>query len=267
MRVLLFAFITFLFSSWAGAAALVQTASGDVRVERAGVMSRLGVNQRVDAGANILTGADGRAVLKFDDGQMTALGADTTFKIDVYQFDALRPEEGRIGFSLLRGAMRLLTGLIGERNKSNFSLRTSTATIGIRGTDFLVGINSPTYLSVNQGAITATNSAGTATFGTGATGMVASTSTLATPIAASALPSSIAAAFTQLAALPLAATVGATTASGASSTPGASGAAGAQSAVGAAAGGLGVGAIAVGAVTLGVLTTLSSSSTGTTGTQ
>lgn len=251
MKIALLFLAGLLSAGWAGAAALVETVTGDVRVEKNGVMSGVQANQRIEAGSTVHTTASGNAVLRFDDGQLAALGNNTDFRIDGYRFDAAKPELDRVAMSMFRGTMRFVTGLIGSRNRSAFTLKTTTATIGIRGTDFAVGVQGGDYLTVTQGAVSGTNLAGTTNFFAGTSGFISSSSGLAVVIPSSAIPPGISNAFTQLGTLPLG---------------GAAGAAGAQAASATALGGVGVGSIAAGAAVLGAIAA-SSTSTGTTGTK
>lgn len=234
LRAIFVSLFLFFFASTVLAAAVVQSVSGDVRISVAGAESALSNRQSVDSGATINTGSAGNAVLRFDDGQMAALSPNTSFKIDNYRFEAAKPEQGSVAMSLLKGALRMVTGLIGQRNHSNFALHIPTATIGIRGTDFMVAIANSDYTSVIDGSISVTNSAGTVDFAAGDIGMVSSTSTLATSISATALPATVGATFSQLGALPLAGA--------------AAGAAGASAATAASAGAISGGTVAAMAV-------------------
>ncbi len=242
-------------TGWASAAALVEAMSGDVRVETNGVTSGVQANQRIEAGSTVHTSGSGRAVLRFDDGQLAALNPNTDFRIDGYKFDAAKPELDRIAMSIFRGSMRFVTGLIGGRNRSAFALKTTTATVGIRGTDFVVGVQEGDYLSVTQGAVSGTNFAGTTNFAAGESGFIASSSVLAAVIPSTAIPSGISTAFTQLGTLSLGGAAGAGTGA----------AAGAQAASASALGGISVGSIAAGAAVLGVVAA-SGGSNGATGT-
>lgn len=244
------------FPALAWAAATVQTVSGDVRIESAGRQAPLGANQRVDSGATVHTGTNGRVMLRFDDGQMTALNPDTSFRVDEYRFDAAKPESGSVTVSLLKGALRMVTGLIGARSPERFAMKTPTATIGIRGTDFMAATGS-LYLSISQGLVTASTSAGSLTFGAGQLGFVSAAGVMPASIAISQLPAGIASSFSQLGGLQMAGAGAGTGASGA----GASGATGA-----AAGGGIGAGAVAAGAVAAGALVGAVSDKTSTTST-
>jgi hypothetical protein len=112
-----------------------------------------------------------------------------------------------------------------QRNPKSYQIRTPQATIGIRGTDFMLAVVNPLYFSVLVGSIEVANAAGAATFPAGATGFAANANALAASLAASSMPAAVTSAFSQLAAVPL----------------------GAAGAAGAAAGGVSPAAIAVGA--------------------
>jgi hypothetical protein len=180
-------------------------------------------------------------ILRFDDGQQVVLNQNTEFRIVDFRYNEGDPRSDRTVFELLRGALRMVSGTIGSRNPQAVALRTPQATMGIRGTDFMVALVNPAYISVLQGAVTATNTAGTVAFGAGTVGSVATSATLAAAIPASALPAAASAAFGNLGA---AAVVGAAGTAGGVS-------AGAGEATGAAAGvsgtALGIGAAAAAA--------------------
>jgi hypothetical protein len=176
------------------AAANVQSVRGDVR---AGA-TQLAVNDRVTSGATITTGAGAQVVLRFDDGQQVVLNENTVFKITEFRYRAAEPGGDKATFDLLRGALRMITGLVGARNRDNVQLRLPQATIGIRGTDFMVAIVNPAFTSVLNGAIAVSNAGGTTVFGAGAIGSVASPAALAVSIPASALPPAASAAFSSM---------------------------------------------------------------------
>jgi hypothetical protein len=160
-------------------------------------------------------------VLRFDDGHVIALHENTEFHLTDYRFNRDRPQEDNFAAELVKGALRSVTGLVGQRSGNRVSLSVPHATIGVRGADFMVVLVNPAYVSVLKGAVGVTNAAGTVTFSGGALGTVATATTLAAPIAASALPAEASAAFSSLSSV--AVSVGASTGSGGAS-PGATGA-------------------------------------------
>lgn len=194
-----------LWAAGALAAALVADLEGDVRVEVAGEKSRaLFPGQRVDPGSLVTTARGARVKLRFDDGQWAVLHENTQFSIEDFRYRPSEPAADRAVLVLLRGALRILTGALGRRNPEAFELRTLTMIVGVRGTDFMVAIANPAYLSVLEGTVTATNAGGTATFSAGDFGAATDGATLAVAIRANALPAVVTSAFGSLGALRMA---------------------------------------------------------------
>ena len=210
-----FAAATLLASAHALADATVTSIRGDARIGDAAV--RLG--QRIYTGSTVNTGPGAQAIVKFDDDQQVVLNENTTFRIADFRYRAAEPRADRAVFDLLRGALRFITGVVGARNPNLVQLRVPQATIGIRGTDFMVALVNPAFVNVVSGAISATNGGGAVVFGAGSIGQVASASALAVPIPASALPAAASGAFSNLAAAQVAAAV--TPAAASSATAGA----------------------------------------------
>ena len=205
MRVAAF-FVAVLFSLAAFSAALVETASGNVRAgASAAAATAVRKDQRILPGSVVVTGPKSQAILRFDDGQAMVLSENTEFRVAAYTFVTDEPKKDQFVFELLKGALRSVSSLIGRRNPQAYTLRVPQATIGIRGTDFMVAVVNPAFVSVINGSIGVSNAAGAATFGAGATGTVASPTAIATAIPASALPAPVASTFSQLSSIAVAA--------------------------------------------------------------
>lgn len=84
----------------------------------------------------IETSADGLAVIVYQDGTRAVLRASTRMGIERYRYEPSNPESGNAAFNLVRGGLRILTGLIAQRTPSRFTVGTAVATIGVRGTGF-----------------------------------------------------------------------------------------------------------------------------------
>ena len=118
------------------ASAKVLSSRGEVAAfDGAGQRRRLVDGGSIYPGDVIETGQGTQAILAFRDESRITVGAASRFRIDNYVFDDKNAGEGRMLTSLLKGTVRALSGLIGRANNKNVSYSTSTATIGIRGTD------------------------------------------------------------------------------------------------------------------------------------
>jgi len=209
---LLLSLLIALSAQLAWAAAKVESVVGKVQaIPLTGSAGALAPNQVVDVGTTVTTGDGSQVVLRFDDGHVIALAEKSEFTIQGYRFDAAKPESGNIAFSILKGALRSVTGLIGRTKPDNFALRAPQATIGIRGTDFMVSLVNPLYAFVNQSSapIYVQNGGGFLQVPPGSYVTVASATTPATLITAAQLPAAVAATFSNLGALSLGTVVGA----------------------------------------------------------
>lgn len=116
----------------------VQHLSGTMYVQRPdGSIRLLAEKSQVLTGDVVSTERDSYAQIKMTDGGQITLRPNTQMRIEGYQFSEKEPEKDNFLFSLLKGGLRAVTGLIGKRvNRDAYKLRTATATVGIRGTDF-----------------------------------------------------------------------------------------------------------------------------------
>ena len=125
-------------SQAAEAAGKVGYMSGSLMIQRAdGTIKVAGSKSEVLAGDTLVTAKNSYAQVQMNDGAKMTLRPHSTLKIEEYRFNKQEPKSDNAIFSLLKGGFRTVTGLIGKRGDPDaYKMRTSTATIGIRGTDF-----------------------------------------------------------------------------------------------------------------------------------
>jgi FecR protein len=153
-------------SMTAAQAASLRTVNGNVQVVRDGsvlpatqsMRLRKGdVLQSDPAGTEAGAPAGGEALVRFDDGARLALRNGSSFEIQELQLKGPAATREKI-INVIKGSLRYISGIATVRQKVTFT--TSTATIGIRGTDIEIVVseeavqdNNPgTYLKVNTGA-------------------------------------------------------------------------------------------------------------------
>ena len=108
----------------------VMAASPDGRIRP------LRVGDGFRAGETVSTGPNSEVQLDFDDGGHVTLRPNSRFVIEEFVVNERKPEEERSFFSLVKGGLRAITGLIGKRRHKSYRMKTALATIGIRGTDY-----------------------------------------------------------------------------------------------------------------------------------
>lgn len=138
------------------ASAVVTSVTGTVQAQTGAAPSRpVRQGDEVAQGDTVITGAASSAVLKFDDGQIAALTANSRMTITAYQYNP-GTETGNVLLSLITGGMRAITGVIGRRTPDRVAYRAATATIGVRGTD--------TTIATSQGNVVVTVTEGSISF-------------------------------------------------------------------------------------------------------
>ena len=89
----------------------------------------------------------GRMGIKFVDDTTIKITEHSQVIIDEFVFDP-DPSKSKLAVNFLNGTARFTTGLTGKVPKENMILRTNSATVGIRGTDFSVTVNPDTSESL-----------------------------------------------------------------------------------------------------------------------
>ena len=188
-------------SAWASSGYIFE-ASGSVTIAIAKDAPRpAAVNDTVTTGMTIRTGDESHAVLKFEDGEVISMQADSTLLVREYNYVPQQVEKSNMVFSMLKGGMRFVTGSIGQKNPNAFRLATPQATINILGTDFFaVMANNGLYNQVSSGRISLTNAAGKSEFTSGNTSLTASSTSLPVSIPPVDVPADT---FSQIAAIPV----------------------------------------------------------------
>jgi hypothetical protein len=173
------------------AAGTITQLSGTLAVQRADGSIRL-LSQKSDVGQGdtLTTQSDSFAQVKFADGGIVTMKPNTRVKLDNFNYDEQQPDKDNMAYSLLKGGLRFVSGLIGKRgNKDAYKLQTATATIGIRGTaggaddcldplnpcvnpDSKVTLPAGVYVNVTEGEIAVTNGSGTVNLTEGQFGLI-----------------------------------------------------------------------------------------------
>lgn len=101
-----------------------------------GVAQPLKKGDSVYVGDTIETGKKCYLKFRYTDGGTILLRPATALVIESYQ--DLENGGGESVATLLKGGLRSVTGAISNEKKSNYRIKTRVATLGIRGTDFVM---------------------------------------------------------------------------------------------------------------------------------
>ena len=122
---------------WAGT---VKAVGGTVMVERSGKAMPIGVGDNVLARDKLFTDKDGRIAVTLRDDTLISTGANSQLVLNEFAFDSAT-QGGNVFVSVLRGVTAMVSGLVAKANPHAMHVTTPTATIGIRGTEFIVEVD------------------------------------------------------------------------------------------------------------------------------
>ena len=125
--------------AFAADAGAIQQVSGNVTITGADKVARkAGTKDRIQSGDTVTTEAKSETLIKMADDSTVVLRPNTQFQFTEFKYEKAASDSSLV--MLLRGTARMVTGLIGRRSPANVRVNTTTATIGIRGTDFEVAV-------------------------------------------------------------------------------------------------------------------------------
>lgn len=107
-----------------------------------GKVRKLLLGGPVYEGDALTTGMKAYAVVAFRDESRVSLQESTVFQVEKFKYDKEAAQENAV-LKLLKGGVRVVTGLIGRVNRDNYQFRVASATIGVRGTGFDTWCNGP----------------------------------------------------------------------------------------------------------------------------
>jgi hypothetical protein len=177
-------------AGYAQSAGRIEFAVGNVSAIAAnGYPRSLRKGAEINSGDTVITDNEARAQVHFSDGGYISLQPNTRFQVEEYRYLGSADGSERGFFSLVKGGLRAVTGIIGKHNKSNYQVNTAVATIGIRGTHFTLRLcesdciaggsrlANGLYASVGEGQIFMANAVGRLDLEQGQRGFVANLNT------------------------------------------------------------------------------------------
>jgi len=119
--------------------ATVQKVSGMATVVRQGQTMSVKIGLEVYQNDTLRTGPDGSLGVVFRDDTLLSMGPESVLVIDEFVF---APKQGKfsIVIRMLKGTAAYLSGLISKLAPESAHFKTPTASIGIRGTKFVVRV-------------------------------------------------------------------------------------------------------------------------------
>ncbi len=118
----------------------IKTSTGNIVVLRGEKATPLAIGDKIFQKDTIRTGPNSSVGIIFEDNTILSLGSHSEIVIDEYIF---APEKGILSMiaRIVKGTASYLSGIIGRQSPESVKFQTPDATIGIRGTQFLVKVD------------------------------------------------------------------------------------------------------------------------------
>ncbi len=120
----------------------VSSLAGDhAQLERAKSKSALTRNSGILSNDLVIVGSNTTAELKFVDNTNVKITANSRLLIDDFVYDPKNADAGKLGLKVALGSVRYASGQIAKNNPQQVNIKTPTATIAVRGTDFSMTVD------------------------------------------------------------------------------------------------------------------------------
>lgn len=117
----------------------IKVAKGQVSVDRGGQSLPAQVGMTLAAADVLKTGADGSVGITMRDNSLLSAGPNSVLSLDRFDFDPTT-YQGRFDSGLQRGTLAVVSGRIARQSPQAMTVRTPSAVLGVRGTDFVISV-------------------------------------------------------------------------------------------------------------------------------
>jgi len=118
----------------------IKVAKGQVSVDRNGQVLPAQVGMLLEAADVLKTGADGSVGITMRDNSLLSAGPNSILALERFEFDPTT-SQGRFDTQLRRGTLSVVSGRIAKQSPEAMTVRTPSAVLGVRGTEFVVAVD------------------------------------------------------------------------------------------------------------------------------
>ena len=118
----------------------IKVAKGQVTVDRNGQALPGQVGMLLESADVLKTGADGSVGITMRDNSLLSAGPNSILALERFEFDPTT-SQGRFDAQLRRGTLSVVSGRIAKQSPEAMTVRTPSAVLGVRGTEFVVAVD------------------------------------------------------------------------------------------------------------------------------
>jgi len=95
----------------------------------------------IEKNDTVSTNSQGKFKITFVDATTVSITENSKLVIDDFVFDGGKSNKGKLGLKVALGTVRYASGAIAHNNPGAVNIHSPTATIGVRGTDFIMSVD------------------------------------------------------------------------------------------------------------------------------
>ena len=114
---------------------------GGGAIKRAAATKPAAKGSPIEKNDTVTTNSQGKFKITFVDSTTVSITENSKLVIDDFVFDGGAKNKGRLGLKVALGTVRYASGGVAHGNPKGVNIRTPTATIGVRGTDFIMSVD------------------------------------------------------------------------------------------------------------------------------
>lgn len=114
---------------------------GGGQIKRGAATQPANRNSGIEKMDTVVTNSQGKIHIAFVDATTVNITENSRLVIDDFVFDAKNSKSGRLGLKVALGTVRYASGALAHGNPGGVNIRTPTATIAVRGTDFVMSVD------------------------------------------------------------------------------------------------------------------------------
>ena len=118
----------------------IKVTTGQVFVDRKGQSLPGRVGMPLENDDVVRTGVDGSVGITMRDNSLLSAGPNSILSLERFEFDPTT-NDGRFDAQLRRGTLAVVSGRIAKKTPQAMTVRTPSAVLGVRGTEFVVSVD------------------------------------------------------------------------------------------------------------------------------
>jgi hypothetical protein len=127
-------------TAWAADVGEIKVVQGAAQIERGKERLPVKVGMAVQEADKVVTAAESTVGITFADNSLLSIGPNSVLAIDKYVFDSTT-HAGQFDSTLSKGTLAVVSGKIVKQSPEAMRVRTPSAIMGVRGTEFIVRVD------------------------------------------------------------------------------------------------------------------------------